>query len=160
MYISSVLWIGIGVYMLVMAVAFMGYVLPWGQMSYWGATVITNLVSGIPCMVPWVTGGFYISNPTISRYFIIHFIIPAIVLGLLVFHVLYIHSISSSSSTGYNTNNRVHFYVWLVCKDTLVLVCGVLVVVIQVYYGIMMLAHPDNTIEVSVLFTPLHIVPE
>ena len=76
------------------------------------------------------------------------------------FHVLYTHRVSSSSNTGYSTNSKVHFYSWLVYKDTLVLVAGVLVGTVQVYYGVLMLAHPDNTLEVSVLYTPLHIVPE
>ena len=93
-----------------MAIAFMGYVLPWGQMSYWGATVITNLLSGVPCLVPWICGGFYISNPTISRFFIIHFILPLYVSGFLYFHIFYIHRISSNNSLGYNTNNKIQFY--------------------------------------------------
>jgi ubiquinol-cytochrome c reductase cytochrome b subunit len=154
------MWVGVVVFIVLMATAFMGYVLPWGQMSYWGATVITNLLSSIPCMVPWVCGGFYISQPTISRYFIIHFILPVFVIGLLVFHVLYLHRLSSSSSLGYGTNKRIHFYTWLVCKDVLALVFGVVVISAQVSYGVMMLAHPDNTLEVSVLYTPMHIVPE
>ena len=159
-YVSSVLSLGMVVYGVLMAIAFMGYVLPWGTMSYWGATVITNLYTGVPCMVPWFLGGFYISNPVISRYFIIHSILPILVSVPLVFHVLYIHRISTSHGTGYNTNNRVHFHVWLVHKDTMVVVQGILVVLVQVYQGIMMLAHPDNSIEASVIFTPLHIVPE
>jgi len=148
------------VYIILMAVAFMGYVLPWGQMSYWGATVITNLLSTIPCMVPWIVGGFYIYGPTIHRYYIIHSILPSCVSGFPVFHVLYIHRISTGTGKGYNTNSKVHFYIWLIPKDVLVIVSGLLVVIIQVYHGIIMLAHPDNTLEVSVLFTPLHIVPE
>ena len=138
----------------------MGYVLPWGQMSYWGATVITNLLSGVPCMVHWICGGLYISSPTVSRYFIIHSLLPVCMTGLLVFHVLYLHRLSSSSNTGYSTNNRIHFYSWLIHKDILALVSGLVTITGQVYYGIIMLAHTDNTLEVSVLFTPLHIVPE
>ena len=148
------------VYGVLMAIAFMGYVLPWGLMSYWGATVITNLYTGVPCMVPWFLGGFYISNPSISRYFTIHSILRIPVSVSLVFHVLYIHRISTSNGTGYNTNNRVHFHIWLIHKDTMVIVQGILVVLVQVYHGIIMLAHPDNSIEASVIFTPLHIVPE
>ena len=159
-YVSSVLSMGMVVYGVLMAIAFMGYVLPWGLMSYWGATVITNLYTGVPCMVPWFLGGFYISNPSISRYFTIHSILPIPVSVSLVFHVLYIHRISTSNGTGYNTNNRVHFHIWLIHKDTMVIVQGILVVLVQVYHGIIMLAHPDNSIEASVIFTPLHIVPE
>ena len=159
-YVSSVLSIGMVVYGILIGIAFLGYVLPWGQMSYWGATVITNLLSSIPCMVPWVCGGFYISQPTISRYFIIHSTLPVSMTGLLVFHVLYLHRLSSSSNPGYGTNNRIHFYTWLVHKDTLALVSGIVVINTQVSYGVIMLAHPDNTLEVSVLYTPMHIVPE
>jgi ubiquinol-cytochrome c reductase cytochrome b subunit len=159
-YVYSVMWIGIVVFIVLMAIAYMGYVLPWGSMSYWGATVITNLLSSIPGVVPWVCGGFQVSSPTVSRYYIIHFILPVLVIGLLVFHVLYLHRLSSSSNPGYGTNNRIHFYTWLVCKDVLALVFGLVVVVAQVFYGVMVLAHPDNTLEVSVLYTPMHIVPE
>ena len=130
-------------------------------MSYWGATVITNLYTGVPCMVPWFLGGFYISNPTITRYFTVHSVLPIPVLVLLVLHVLYIHRVSTSTGTGYNTgNNRVYFLGWLVTKDTMVLVQGLLVVLVQVYLGIIMLAHPDNSQEASVILTPIHIVPE
>ena len=160
MYVSGVLLVGVYVYGVLMAIAFMGYVLPWGLMSYWGATVITNLLSLVPGMVPWLWGGFYISSPTLCRYYIIHSILPVPVPVLLVFHVVYIHRISSSSSTGYNTNTRVAFYTWLVYKDTLVVPVVLEVSGVQVYQGIVMLAHPDNSLEASVLFTPLHIVPE
>ena len=111
MYTSSVLSIGMVVYGVLMAIAFLGYVLPWGSMSYWGATVITNLYTGIPCMVPWFLGGFYISSPTITRYFMVHSILPILVSVYLLYHVLYIHRISTGNSTGYNTNNRVYFHV-------------------------------------------------
>merc|ERR1712060_464349 len=88
---SSALSLGILVYGTLMAIAFMGYILPWGMMSYWGATVITNLCTGIPCMVPWFLGGFRISSPATGRYFLLHFLLPLLVLVFLVFHVLYIH---------------------------------------------------------------------
>ena len=159
-YISNVIWIGILIIIVLMAIAFMGYVLPWGQMSYWGATVITNLLSGVPCLVPWTCGGFYISNPTISRFFIIHFILPLYVSGFLYIHVFYIHRISSNNSLGYNTNNKIQFYPWLIYKDILVVTTFILIIIIQVSWGITVLSNPDNVFEVSVLFTPLHIVPE
>ena len=160
-YVSSVLSIGMVVYGVLMGIAFLGYVLPWGLMSYWGATVITNLYTSVPCMVPWFLGGFYISNPTITRYYTVHSVLPILVSVPLVFHVLYIHRVSTSTGTGYNTgNNRVYFLVWLVGKDTMVLVQGLLVVLVQVYLGIIMLAHPDNSQEASVILTPIHIVPE
>ena len=159
-YVSSVLLLGGIVYILLMTLAFLGYILPWGLMSYWGATVITNLYTGIPCMVPWFLGGFYISNPSIPRYYILHLMIPTLVLVPLVSHVIYIHRVSTSSGTGYSTNNRVHFHIWLIYKDTLVILVWYPVVLVQVYHGITMLAHPDNSQEASVIYTPLHIVPE
>ena len=100
-----------------MAIAFMGYVLPWGQMSFWGATVITNLLSGVPCLVPWICGGFYISNPSLSRFFIFHFILPLFVFSFLYFHLFYLHKISSNNSLGYNTNNKIQFYPFIIIKD-------------------------------------------
>ena len=110
--------------------------------------------------MPWILGGYHIHNPTISRYYIIHSILPVYVSGSLVFHVLYLHGISSSSINVYGTNNKIHLYNWLFYKDILALVSGLVTIIVQVFNGIIMLAHPDNTIEVSVLVTPLHIVPE
>ena len=96
----------------------MGYILPWGQMSFWGATVITNLLSGVPCLVPCICGGFYISNPSLSRFFIIHFILPFIVFGFLNVHLIYLHKIyGSNNPLGYNTNNKIQFYPFIVFKD-------------------------------------------
>ena len=161
MYVSSVLPGGPLVYGVLMAIAFMGYVLPWGPMSYWGATVITNLYTGVPCTVPWFLGSpGCISGPGIPRYFTIHSILPAPVPLSLVLHVLYIHRVSTSPGAGYGTNNRVHFHAWLVRKDTGWVVQGVTGVLVQVYRGTVVLAHPDNSLEASVVFTPLHIVPE
>jgi quinol-cytochrome oxidoreductase complex cytochrome b subunit len=160
MYVSSALSGGTLVYGVLMAIAFLGYILPWGAMSYWGATVITNLYTGVPCMVPWFLGGFYLTGPSLPRYSIIHSVLPAPALAPLVLHGLYIHRVSTTGGPGYNTNNRVHFHAWLVRKDTPVLVQGILVVLVQVYRGPLVLAHPDNSPPASVVLTPLHIVPE
>ena len=160
MYVSSVLSTGPLLYLVLMAVAFLGYVLPWGLMSYWGATVITNLYTGVPCMVPWLWGGFYLAGPGVSRYFIVHPVLPLPVPVSLVLHGIGVHRVSSSNGTGYGTNNRVTFHPWIVPKDTRVLVQGILVVLVQVYHGTLTLAHPDNSLEASAVFTPLHIVPE
>ena len=138
----------------------MGYVLPWGQMSFWGATVITNLLSGVPCLVPWICGGFYISNPSLSRFSIFHFILPLFLLNLLYFHLFYLHKISSNNSLGYNTNNKIQFYPFIIIKDIFSLLDWILIIYIQIFYGIIILSHPDNIIEISILVTPLHIVPE
>merc|ERR1712188_60794 len=158
--VSSVLALGTLVYLLMVALAFMGYVLPRGCMSYWGATVITNLLVPVPDMVAWLQGGFYISLACVSRYFILHLVVPVLVSVFLVFHVLYVHQVGSGGGTGYHTNTRAHFHVWLVCKDTLVLVQGLVGVLVQGSQGIVMLVHPDNQLEASVVHTPLHLVPE
>ena len=160
MYVSSVLPGGALVYGVLMAIAFMGYVLPWGAMSYWGATVITNLYTGVPCTVPWSLGGLYLPGPGIPRYFIIHSILPVPVPLSLVLHVLYVHRVSTSWGPGYGTSNRVHFHPWWSGKDTGAVGQGVPGALVQVYQGTIMLAHPDNSLEASVVFTPLHIVPE
>jgi quinol-cytochrome oxidoreductase complex cytochrome b subunit len=159
-YISSVVWIGIAVYIVLMAIGFMGYILPWGQMSYWGATVITNLLAGVPSLVPWILGGYHIYNSSINRYYIVHSILPVYVSGCLVFHVLYLHRISSSSTSAWGSNNMIHLWIWLYYKDVLALVAGLVTIYIQISYGTIVLAHVDNTMEVSTLVTPLHIVPE
>jgi ubiquinol-cytochrome c reductase cytochrome b subunit len=151
---------GIGVSVGLGAMAFMGYILPWGQMSYWGATVITNLLAGVPSLVPWILGGYHIHNPTISRYSTVHSSLPVHVTGTLVFHVLYLHGLSSSAIHVQCTNNRIHLYTWLLYKDTWALVAGGLTITVQVCGGAIGLAHTDNTLEASVLVTPLHIVPE
>ena len=111
-------------------------------------------------MVPLVGGGYYIHGPLVTRLFILHSLLPLPVPMLVGFHVIYTHSLSSYTSLGYNTNSRIHFYPWLVVKDIYSMGTGTLVIGIQVYDGCLMLAHPDNTLEVSVLSTPLHIVPE
>lgn len=159
-YISSVISIGIAVYMVLMAMGYMGYILPWGTMSYWGATVITGLLVYIPSLIPWILGGYHIYNPTIYRYYTMHSMAPVCVYGCLVFHVSYLHGLSSGSI--YSTcNNRIYIYTWIYYKDILTLVSVLwYIYIIQVSYGTITLIHPDNTMEVSALVTPIHIVPE
>merc|ERR1712188_341801 len=135
-------WIsGIFLFIILMATAFMGYVLPWGQMSYWGCTVITNLLSCIPCLVPWVCGGFFIS--------IIIFI-----------HIFYLHQVSSNNPLGYNINNNISFFPFFMSKDLFNLFLLGSITILEMLFGFISLSHPDNALEVSVLVTPLHIVPE
>ena len=144
-----------------MAVAFLGYVLPWGTMSYWGATVITNLYTGVPGMVPWLVGGYTLGGPSIPRYFMVHPLLPVPVPVSLAPHVLYLHGGSTGTGTGYGSNSRVHLYLGVVGKDVRVGAGGgTLGGLVQVYQGTVVLAHPDNQVEASVVFTPLHIVPE
>merc|ERR1712139_478847 len=139
-----------------MATAFMGYVLPWGQMSFCGATVICNLLSGVPCLVPWVCGGFFVSNPSLSRFFLFHFILPFLILV----HLFYLHQISSQNPLGSNTNNKISFLPFIYFKDFFFFFLFFILGFLEIFFGFISLSHPDNAFEVSVLVTPLHIVPE
>jgi ubiquinol-cytochrome c reductase cytochrome b subunit len=143
-----------------MATAFMGYVLPWGQMSFWGATVITNLFSGVPCLVPWVCGGFFLSNPSLSRFFVFHFLLPFLICGFIFLHLFYLHQISSNNPLGYNTNNKIPFFPFIFSKDVFGFSLLGFLAFLEIFFGFISLSHPDNAFEVSVLVTPLHIVPE
>ena len=158
---KELVWIfGCTIYLAMMAEGFLGYVLPYGQMSYWGATVITNLLSPFPCLIVWICGGFYISNPTLKRFLIFHFILPFILCGFIIIHFYYLHYLSSNNSLGYNTNNKVHFLPFELIKDIFGLFIIITLYTIQLYFGIFSLSHPDNAFQVNELVTPLHIVPE
>merc|ERR1712217_188966 len=159
-YISNTWFSGIIIFILLIVISFIGYILPWGQMSFWGATVITNLLQDIPCLVSWICGGFYISDPTLSRFFIFHFILAFVLFAVMVFHILYLHKISSTNPLGYNINNKIQFYPFIVYKDVFLLLYLVFVILFQVYFGFILLSHSDNVFEVNILVTPLHIVPE
>ncbi len=108
---------GIIMLCLLIVISFMGYVLPWGQMSYWGATVITNLLSPIPYLVNWICGGYNISNPTIKRFFVIHFVLPFICCGLIVLHLFYLHSLGSNNPLQLSTANKIPFHPYIVSLD-------------------------------------------
>ena len=154
-------WIsGIFLFIILMGTAFMGYVLPWGQMSYWGCTVITNLLSCIPCLVPWVCGGFFISNPSLSRFFILHFILPFIIYIIIFIHIFYLHQVSSNNALGYNINNNISFFPFFMSKDLFNFFLFGSITILEMLFGFISLSHPDNALEVNVLVTPLHIVPE
>jgi quinol-cytochrome oxidoreductase complex cytochrome b subunit len=130
-------------------------------MSYWGATVITNLLIYIPSLIPWILGDYHTYNPTIYRYYIIHSILSVYVSGYLVFHVLYLHNISTSNIYVWTSNSRIQLYILIFYKDILFLVSNSInIYSIQLYDGIIMLSHPDNTMEVNILVTPIHILPE
>jgi ubiquinol-cytochrome c reductase cytochrome b subunit len=106
---------GVFLFLFMMAIAFLGYVLPWGQMSFWGATVITNLLSVVPGLVPWVSGSF--SDISLSRFFIFHFLLPFILYGCIFLHIFYLHKISSNNPLGSNTNNKIPFFPFIFSKD-------------------------------------------
>jgi ubiquinol-cytochrome c reductase cytochrome b subunit len=142
------------------ATAFMGYVLPWGQMSFWGATVITNLFSGVPCLVFWVCGGFFVSNPSLSRFFVFHFLLPFLICGFIFLHLFYLHTISSKNPLGSNPNNKIPFFPFISSKDVFGFSLLGFLGFLEIFFGFISLSHPENAFEVSVLVTPLHIVPE
>merc|ERR1711970_1428710 len=142
---------GIMLFILLMVIAFMGYVLPWALMSFWAATVITNLLSPFPCLIEWVCGGFYVSNPTLKRFFLFHFILPFIVFGFVIIHLYYLHYLSS---------NKIPLFPFILIKDIFGLFIVITLYTLQLFFGIFSLSHPDNAFEVSGIVTPLHIVPE
>merc|ERR1711937_518216 len=142
------------------ATAFMGYVLPFGQMSFWGATVITNLLSPFPCLIEWVCGGYCIYNPTLKRFFIFHFQLPFLLCFFTIFHIFYLHFNSSNNPLRLNINNEIPFSPFILLKDFINLIIIIFLYFIQTHFGITSLSHPDNALEACPLFTPLHIVPE
>jgi ubiquinol-cytochrome c reductase cytochrome b subunit len=151
---------GILILLLLMGIAFLGYVLPFGQMSFWGATVITNLLSPFPCLIEWICGGYCVNSPTLKRFFVFHFVFPYVTLGTLVLHIYFLHFHSSNNPSKLITNNRISFFPFIFIKD-LVFVSGILYLYfLQTHLGISSLSHPDNALEACSLLTPLHIVPE
>merc|ERR1712164_84379 len=151
---------GIVLLFLLMAIAFLGYVLPFGQMSFWGATVITNLLSPFPSLIEWLSGGYCVHNPTLKRFFLFHFILPFLLCGFLFLHLFYLHLHSSNNPLRLNTNNKIPFFPFIFIKDFFGLILVLSLYFLQTHYGISSLSHPDNALEASALLTPLHIVPE
>ena len=160
-------WIGILILLAMMATAFMGYVLPWGQMSFWGATVITNLFSAFPLigdpLVTWLWGGFSVDNPTLNRFFSLHYLMPFVILGLVVLHVWALHSVRSNNPTGIEIKtpqDSIPFHPYYTIKDLYGL--GVFLIFFSafVFFAPDYLGHPDNYIPANPLVTPPHIVPE
>merc|ERR1712087_348383 len=151
---------GIILLFFLMAIAFMGYVLPFGQMSFWGATVITNLFSPFPCLVEWVCGGYCVHSPTLKRFFCFHFQLPFLLCGFTSLHLFYLHFHSSNNPLRLNTNNKIPFFPFIFIKDFFGLILILCLYFIQTHFGISSLSHPDNALEACALLTPLHIVPE
>nr|YP_010895052.1 cytochrome b [Chasmomma nigrum]WJW73578.1 cytochrome b [Chasmomma nigrum] len=150
---------------LVMATAFMGYVLPWGQMSFWGATVITNLLSAIPYLgtdlVQWIWGGFSVDNPTLSRFFTFHFILPFIVLAMVMIHLLFLHQTGSSNPIGLNSNlDKIPFHPYFSYKDIVGFIILLMLLTMLTLWNPYLLGDPDNFIPANPLVTPAHIQPE
>jgi len=156
---------GVIIFLLMMATAFMGYVLPWGQMSFWGATVITNLFSAVPfigsSIVEWLWGGFCVSNATLNRFFSLHYLMPFVIAGLAVVHLSLLHKDGSNNPLGSGTNvDTVSFYPYFYTKDLFSFLILVTLFSFFVVYFPNALGHADNYIPANPLSTPAHIVPE
>merc|ERR1712190_608331 len=151
---------GILLFLLLMAIAFVGYVLPFGQMSFWGATVITNLLSPFPSLVEWVCGGYCVHSPSLKRFFLFHFQLPFLLCGFVILHIFYLHFLSSNNPLRNSTNNKIPFFPFIFIKDFFGLILILCLYFLQNHFGISSLSHPDNALEACALLTPLHIVPE
>jgi ubiquinol-cytochrome c reductase cytochrome b subunit len=166
MYPRGPLWAtGVIIFLLMMATAFMGYVLPWGQMSFWGATVITNLFSAIPLVgssiVEWLWGGFSVGNATLNRFFSLHYTMPFVIAGLVIVHLSLLHKDGSNNPLGINTNvDFVSFYPYFYVKDlfAFLILLSIFAFFVILYPNI--LGHADNYILANPMSTPAHIVPE
>nr|AWH62908.1 cytochrome b [Hydrotaea leucostoma] len=165
-YLYTQTWlIGVIILFLVMGTAFMGYVLPWGQMSFWGATVITNLLSAIPYLgidlVQWVWGGFAVDNATLTRFFTFHFILPFIVLAMTMIHLLFLHQTGSNNPIGLNSNiDKIPFHPYFTYKDIVGFIIMLMILILLVLISPNLLGDPDNFIPANPLVTPVHIQPE
>merc|ERR1712091_151337 len=136
----------------------MGYA--FGQMSFWGATVITNLLSPFPCFIEWVCGGHYVYNPTLKRFFVFHFLFPFLLFGFIILHIFNLHFLSSNNPLRNSTNNKIPFYPFIISKDLYGNILILYLYLLQIHFGFSSLSHPDNALEACALLTPLHIVPE
>nr|YP_009528989.1 cytochrome b [Monolepta quadriguttata]AST14989.1 cytochrome b [Monolepta quadriguttata] len=157
--------IGVTIFFITMATAFLGYVLPWGQMSFWGATVITNLLSAIPylgnLLVQWIWGGFAVDNATLTRFFTFHFILPFIVFALMIIHLLYLHQTGSSNPIGTKSDiDKIPFHPYFTFKDILGALIMTFLLVFLTLHNPYLLGDPDNFIPANPLVTPVHIQPE
>ncbi|MFN3076220.1 MAG: cytochrome b [Alphaproteobacteria bacterium] len=160
-------WVGILLFVAMMATAFMGYVLPWGQMSFWGATVITNLFSAVPVVgndiVTWLWGGFSVNNPTLNRFFALHYLLPFVIFGLVVIHVWALHTVKSNNPLGIDVKgpqDTIPFHPYYTIKDLFGIGVFLIVYLYFVFYAPNAFGEPDNYIQANPMVTPPHIVPE
>ena len=164
----EVLWmIGVLIYLVMMATAFMGYVLPWGQMSFWGAKVITNLFSAIPfvgeSVTTWLWGGYSVDNPTLNRFFSLHYLLPFVLAGLVGLHIWALHVPGNGNPTGVNvrgSQDTVPFHPYYTMKDTFAIVVFMLLYAAFTFFSPNYLGHAINYLPANPLATPSHIVPE
>ena len=164
----ELLWLlGVVIFLLMMATAFMGYVLPWGQMSFWGATVITNLFSAIPvvgdAIVTWLWGGFAVDNPTLNRFFALHYLLPFIIVAVVALHVVALHVHGSNNPLGIDPKgpqDTVPFHPYYTMKDGFGVIVFLIIFAGFTFFAPDYMGHPDNYIPADPLVTPAHIVPE
>ena len=157
--------LGVIILILVMATAFIGYVLPWGQIRFWGATVITNLFSAVPyigqTLVEWMWGGFAVDNATLNRFFAIHFVLPFIIVGAVILHLLFLHQTGSNNPLGLNSNlSKVPFHIYYRIKDASGALILLMTLVCVAIFIPNILGDPENFIPANPLVTPVHIKPE
>nr|YP_009707856.1 cytochrome b [Pseudocleopatra dartevellei]QEU52725.1 cytochrome b [Pseudocleopatra dartevellei] len=157
--------IGVALLILTMATAFLGYVLPWGQMSFWGATVITNLLSAIPyvgkMLVEWVWGGFAVDNATLTRFYSIHFLLPLIIAAMSALHLLFLHETGSNNPLGLNSDSeKIPFHSYYSFKDLVGFLILLLFLALLALFNPQLLTDPENFIPANPLVTPVHIQPE
>jgi ubiquinol-cytochrome c reductase cytochrome b/c1 subunit len=165
---ASMFFLAVYIHILMMAAAFMGYVLPWGQMSFWGATVITNLFSAIPLVgesiTTWLWGAYSVDNPTLTRFFSLHYLIPFLILGLVVLHIWALHVPGNNNPVGIDikkpSKDTVPFHPYITIKDAFALLVFMIIFAGFVFFAPNVLGHSDNYIPADPLVTPAHIVPE
>nr|AYR05328.1 cytochrome b [Coleoptera sp. ACP-2013] len=156
---------GVTIFFLTMATAFLGYVLPWGQMSFWGATVITNLVSAIPYLgntiVQWIWGGFAIENATLNRFFVFHFLFPFIISAFVIIHLMFLHQTGSNNPLGLQSNiDKTPFHPFFTLKDLFGFIIMLFSLTLLSLQNPYLLGDPDNFIPANPMITPVHIQPE
>jgi ubiquinol-cytochrome c reductase cytochrome b subunit len=164
----EVLWfLGVIILLLMMATAFMGYVLPWGQMSFWGATVITNLFSAIPLVgediVTWLWGGYSVDQPTLNRFYSLHYLLPFVIVGVVMLHLVALHRFGSNNPLGIDASgpqDKIPFHPYYTVKDGFGFAVFFIVYAFFIFYAPNFLGEPDNYIQAQPLVTPPHIVPE
>nr|AIU44943.1 cytochrome b [Haemorhous purpureus] len=165
-YLNKETWnIGVILLLALMATAFVGYVLPWGQMSFWGATVITNLFSAIPyigqTLVEWAWGGFSVDNPTLTRFFALHFLLPFVIVGLTLVHLTFLHETGSNNPTGVPSDcDKIPFHPYYTVKDILGFALMIAILVSLALFSPNLLGDPENFTPANPLVTPPHIKPE
>ena len=164
----QVMWlIGITIFFLMVATAFLGYTLPWGQMSLWGATVITSLFTAVPffgeSIVQWLWGGYAVDDPTINRFYVLHWLLAFVILGIVILHVIALHIVGSNNPSGIepkDTRDTVTFHPYTTAKDIVGMIVFATIFAAMLFFLPNALGHPDNYIKADALVTPAHIVPE